>query len=155
VSEHRLTIQVDESSAGSRLDAFLGRFEELGSRSRVAALIKAGAVTVDGVARSKSYAPTPGQTIVVTVPEEAPPTTAPENLPVAILFEDQWLMVVDKPAGMPVHPSKGHSSGTLVNALVGHGAAGGEEFRPGVVHRLDKDTTGLLVVASRARCTGA
>ena len=78
---------------------------------------------------------------------ETPLDLVPESLVVPVLYEDEWLLVVDKPAGMPVHPSRGHSSGTLVHALLGYGLAGGESFRPGVVHRLDKDTTGLLVVA--------
>jgi 23S rRNA pseudouridine1911/1915/1917 synthase len=147
LNEHRLVFIVGSEEAGSRLDGFLGRNEELGSRTRVAALIRAGAVTVDGVGRAKSYSLWEGQTVEVEVPEEERPTVLAETLPVPILFEDEWLMLVDKPAGMAVHPSRGHASGTLVNALVGHGAAGGEEFRPGVVHRLDKDTTGLLVVA--------
>jgi 23S rRNA pseudouridine1911/1915/1917 synthase len=147
VSEHRLTFVAGGAEAGSRLDAFLGRYEDLGSRTHVATLIRAGAVTVDGVGRPKSYSLTEGQTVVVVVPAEERSDILAEILPVPILFEDEWLMVVSKPAGMPVHPSRGHASGTLVNALVGHGAAGGEEFRPGVVHRLDKDTTGLLVVA--------
>lgn len=147
MDEHRVVFIVGSQDAGTRLDAFLGRNEELGSRTRVAGLIRAGAVTVDGVGRAKSYSLWDGQTVEVEVSEEERPTVLPETLAVPILFEDEWLMVVDKPTGMPVHPSRGHATGTLVNALVGHGAAGGEEFRPGVVHRLDKDTTGLLVVA--------
>lgn len=147
MNENRLVFIVGPEDVGSRLDAFLGRNEELGSRTRVAGLIRAGAVTVDGVSRAKSYSLWEGQTVEVEVPGEERPTVLAETLPVPILFEDEWLMLVDKPAGMAVHPSRGHASGTLVNALVGHGAAGGEEFRPGVVHRLDKDTTGLLVVA--------
>jgi 23S rRNA pseudouridine1911/1915/1917 synthase len=147
MNEQRLVFIVGSEEAGSRLDAFLGRNEELGSRTRVAGLIRAGAVTVDGVCRAKSYSLWEGQAVEVEVSEDERPMVLAEILPVPILFEDEWLMLVDKPAGMAVHPSRGHASGTLVNALVGHGAAGGEEFRPGVVHRLDKDTTGLLVVA--------
>jgi 23S rRNA pseudouridine1911/1915/1917 synthase len=138
------------ADAGRRLDAVLGGRAELGSRSRVVALIGNGAVTVDGVNRAKSYPLSEGQAVVVTVPREAPPDLVPEELQVPVLFEDEWLLIVDKPAGMTVHPSAGHSSGTLVHALLGHGLAGGESFRPGVVHRLDKDTSGLLVVAKGA-----
>jgi 23S rRNA pseudouridine1911/1915/1917 synthase len=105
---------------------------------------------VDGVRRPKSYLLAEGQTVVVSLPEEQAVDLTPEARVVPVLYEDEWLLVVDKPAGMPVHPSRGHSSGTLVHALLGHGLAGGEEFRPGVVHRLDKDTTGLLVVAKSA-----
>jgi 23S rRNA pseudouridine1911/1915/1917 synthase len=107
----------------------------------------AGAITVDAVKRPKSYVLSPGQLVRVSVPIEAPSDLVAEDLAVPVLFEDEWLLVVDKPAGMPVHPSRGHSSGTLVHALLGHGLAGGEDLRPGVVHRLDKDTSGLLVVA--------
>jgi 23S rRNA pseudouridine1911/1915/1917 synthase len=70
-----------------------------------------------------------------------------EDLPVPVVYEDEWLLVADKPAGMVVHPARGHAGGTLVNALLGHGIAGGEAFRPGIVHRLDRDTSGLLLVA--------
>ncbi len=143
----RHTFLVEAHEQGVRLDVALGRRAGMGSRTRVAELIGSGAVTVDGLRRAKSYLLVEGQTMAVSLPEEAPLDLVPEALPVSVLFEDEWLLVVDKPAGMAVHPSKGHSSGTLVHALLGHGLAGGEEFRPGVVHRLDKDTTGLLVVA--------
>ena len=145
-----LTLVVKGSEAGRRLDAVLGERMEMGSRSRVAALVKEGAVTVDGVPRPKSYLLTEGQRVEARLPVEEAPTLVAQSLPVSILFEDEWLLVVDKPAGMPVHPSKGHASGTLVNALLGRGAAGGEAFRPGIVHRLDMDTSGLLVVAKSA-----
>ncbi len=119
----------------------------MGSRSQVAALIKKGAVTVDGLARPKSYLLDEGQRIEVQLLEEAVPALVAQSLPVPILFEDEWLLIVDKPAGMAVHPSRGHADGTLVNALLGRGLEGGEQYRPGIVHRLDKDTSGLLVVA--------
>jgi 23S rRNA pseudouridine1911/1915/1917 synthase len=143
----RLEVEVGAGDAGSRLDVFLGRAPEAGSRSRVAGLIRSGAVTVDGVSRPKSYLLAAGQRVSVTLPEEEPLGLAAEEGPVSIVYEDEWLLVVDKPAGMAVHPSRGHTSGTLVHSLLGHGLAGGDAFRPGVVHRLDKDTTGLLVVA--------
>lgn len=146
----RYTFVTRADDAGARLDVALGRRVEMGSRSRVAGLIRAGAVTVDGVLRAKSFLLVEGQTVAVILPGEASPNLAPESLAVPVLYEDEWLLVVDKPAGMAVHPSRGHSSGTLVHALLGHGLAGGEGFRPGVVHRLDKDTSGLLVVAKSA-----
>jgi 23S rRNA pseudouridine1911/1915/1917 synthase len=145
VDQYEFRVSADD--AGGRLDVFLGRRPEMGSRSRVAVLIRSGAVTVDGVARVKSYPLVEGQTVAVTLFKEMPLDLVAEELAVPVLYEDEWLLVVNKPAGMPVHPSRGHDSGTLVHALLGHGLAGGESFRPGVVHRLDKDTTGLLVVA--------
>jgi 23S rRNA pseudouridine1911/1915/1917 synthase len=146
----RLTFVVEAPEQGQRLDAMLGRRPELGSRSRVAELIRAGNVSVDGRPQAKSHLLVEGETVVVLLPEDEAIDLTPESLAVPVLYEDQWLLVADKPAGMPVHPSQGHSSGTLVHALLGHGLAGGEEFRPGVVHRLDKDTSGLLVVAKSA-----
>jgi 23S rRNA pseudouridine1911/1915/1917 synthase len=104
-------------------------------------------VLVDGRARAKSHVVNTGEMVQVTVSEPEPLALVPEEADVPVLFEDSWLLIADKPAGMAVHPSAGHSSGTLVHALLGHGLAGGESFRPGVVHRLDKDTSGLLVVA--------
>jgi 23S rRNA pseudouridine1911/1915/1917 synthase len=142
-----LEFLVSADDAGTRLDTFLGNRPGLGSRSQVARWIQSGAVTVDGARRVKSYLLSEGERVAVEPVEEAPFPLVAEALAVPVLYEDEWLLVVDKPAGMPVHPSRGHSSGTLVHALLGHGLAGGEEFRPGVVHRLDKDTTGVLVVA--------
>ena len=150
VDVNRYEFVVSAEEAGGRLDAVLGRHPEMGSRSKVASLIGCGAVTVDGVSRPKSYPLAEGQALAVNVPDEAPLVLVPEAIAVPVLYEDEWLLIVDKPAGMPVHPSPGHSSGTLVHALLGHGVAGGESFRPGVVHRLDKDTSGLLVVAKGA-----
>lgn len=138
---------VSSLESGGRLDAVLAKKPELGSRSQVAMLIAEGAVLVDGRPRAKSFVVGEGQLVEVTVVEQAPPALVPEEAGVPVLFEDRWLLVADKPAGMVVHPSVGHASGTLVHALLGHGLAGGESFRPGVVHRLDKDTSGLLVVA--------
>lgn len=138
---------VAAEDADRRLDVVVGLRPEAGSRSQVARLIKDGLVTVDGAARAKSYLLSEGQTIRVVFPPPASQDLVPEDLAVPVLYEDEWLLIVDKPAGMAVHPSRGHSSATLVHALLGHGLAGGEEFRPGIVHRLDKDTSGLLVVA--------
>jgi 23S rRNA pseudouridine1911/1915/1917 synthase len=138
---------VSPGDAGRRLDVVVGRRPEAGSRSRVAGLIRTGAVTVDGSVRAKSYVLAAGQVVAVSIPLQTPLDLVPERLEISVPYEDEWLLVADKPAGMAVHPSPGHSSGTLVHALLGHGLAGGEEFRPGVVHRLDSDTSGLLVVA--------
>lgn len=147
VAPARLEFSVLSNDAGLRLDVFLGGRAEIGSRSQAAALIKSGAVLIDGAPAVKSRPLAAGQTVSVAILEDPAPSLVPERLPVPVVYEDDWLLVADKPAGMPVHPSRGHSSGTMVHALLGRGLAGGEEYRPGVVHRLDKDTSGLLVVA--------
>jgi 23S rRNA pseudouridine1911/1915/1917 synthase len=141
------TFVVSPEQRGTRLDSFLGKTEELGSRSKVAALIKQGRVLVDGEPRPKSHVLAGGETVVVQMPVEKDGAPFPEKTTVTVPYEDEWLLVVDKPAGMAVHPAPGHPAGTLANALLDRGAAGGEEHRPGIVHRLDKDTSGLLVVA--------
>jgi 23S rRNA pseudouridine1911/1915/1917 synthase len=140
-------LTVAEAEAGQRLDAVLA--EPLGSRSRAARLIDAGAVRVDGVGQPKRYKVAAGQTIVV---EEAVEAVAPADVGATVAFdvpyEDEHLLIVDKPAGLVVHPARGHMTGTLAQALEGHGVAGGDQgWRAGLVHRLDRDTSGLLVVA--------
>ncbi len=143
----RYEFKVSAREAGGRLDAVLAGRPEFSSRSQVAGLIARGAVSVGGRPRAKSHILTKGELVEVAIREEPQPALEPEDLPIPIPFEDEWLLIADKPAGMAVHPSAGHDSGTLVHALLGHGLAGGETFRPGIVHRLDKDTSGLLVVA--------
>ncbi len=144
-----LDLVVAEEDSGTRLDVVLGRLPQVGSRSKAASLIASGAVRVNGESVAKSRLLAGGESLRVAVPVE-PAGDFAGQATVPIVYEDEWLLVVDKPAGMAVHPSRGHSTGTLVQALSGHGLAGGEEFRPGVVHRLDKDTSGLLVVAKSA-----
>lgn len=120
------------------------------SRERLKALIAAGDVLVDGTRARPSARLRPGQTVSVAVPEPVPATAAPEDIPLTVVYEDAHLLVVDKPAGLVVHPGAGTSSGTLVNALLHHvkGLSGvGGVLRPGIVHRLDRGTSGLLVVA--------
>jgi 23S rRNA pseudouridine1911/1915/1917 synthase len=148
VSELRL--QVDGNGAGARLDRFLG--EPLGSRARAQALIEAGAVTVDGRAVAKRHVLAAGETVLVTLAEEPVASVgdpdAGEGTLYTIAFEDEHLFVVDKLAGVVVHPARGHRTGTLSQALAARGAGGGEDpSRAGIVHRLDRDTSGLLVVA--------
>ncbi len=147
----RLT--VDASTAGARLDRWLAeRMPEL-SRARAQALIDDGRVRVDGRARKPSHRVTRGERIEVEIPPPAPETLAPESIALTIVFEDDAVLVVDKPVGMVVHPGAGHASGTLAAAVLAHapGTAGvGGPRRPGVVHRLDKDTSGLLVIAKTA-----
>ena len=139
----------------SRLDKALARDVEGGlglSRSRLVALIGAGAVTLDGVVvRSPRARALEGQVYQVVLPEVAESHILPEEMPLEIVHEDESLLVVNKPAGMVVHPAPGSPSGTLVNGLLAHFGAGlsgvGGMARPGIVHRIDKDTSGLLVVA--------
>ena len=146
VGPTQLHLVVGEEDSGARLDVVLGRLPQVGSRSQAAALIASGVVKVEGVAAAKSRPLAAGETVTVLVPGECRADIG-NHVVVPVVFEDEWLLVVDKPSGMVVHPSRGHASGTLVQALSGHGLAGGEDFRPGVVHRLDRDTSGLLVVA--------
>ena len=143
----RLTAGPDD--AGARLDALLA--EPLGSRSRAARLIDAGAVRVNGRAASaKRQLVAAGDVVEVDEAADAPPP-APADVAAGVEFsvpyEDEHLLVVDKPAGVVVHPSKGHLTGTLAQALEGTAAGGDDGWRAGLVHRLDRDTSGLLVVA--------
>jgi 23S rRNA pseudouridine1911/1915/1917 synthase len=118
----------------------------VGTRAVAERLLSAGAVLVDGAAREKSTRLAGGEEIELEAPEE-PRALAPEDVGLRIAHEDEHLLIVDKPAGVVAHPSAGHATGTLVQGVLAHGAAGGEEGRPGIVHRLDRDTSGLLVVA--------
>ena len=142
--------KVGAPSAGSRLDLFLaGACSDL-SRSRIRRLIEEGAVAVAGAPAKPAHPVRAGDEVTVEVPEPRRTENLPEEIPLAILFEDEHLLAIDKPAGLVVHPSPGHASGTLVNALLHHVrdlAGVGGELRPGIVHRLDKDTSGVLLVA--------
>jgi 23S rRNA pseudouridine1911/1915/1917 synthase len=142
-----LRFRVAEADAGARLDAALAARTEVGSRSAAERLLRDGAVTVDGERRAKSHRLDVGAVVEADLP--APSTgLVPEPVTVPILYEDEHLLVVDKPAGLTVHPGAGEGSGTLAAQLLTLGATGGEDpERPGIVHRLDKDTSGLLVVA--------
>ena len=139
----KLTIPAE--AAGERLDAHLAA--ALGSRAAAQRRIEAGLVLVDGRARPKRHVLAGGEEVEVrdAPAREAEPDPAP--IDVAVVLEDEHLLVVDKPAGVVVHPARGHRSGTLAQALEARGAAGGEPGRAGIVHRLDRDTSGLLVVA--------
>ena len=145
-----MTLTVPEDSDGIRLDRFLASVISDRSRSQIQRLIKEQAVHVAGrVAKSNQPVKT-GQTVVIDVPDLVEATPKPEALDLPILYQDADLIVVDKPAGMVVHPAAGHATGTLVNALLHHvddlSGIGGEK-RPGIVHRLDRGTSGLMVVA--------
>jgi 23S rRNA pseudouridine1911/1915/1917 synthase len=142
--------RVGQPTAGTRLDVFLaGACSDL-SRSRIQKLIAEDSVRVSGSVVKRSHVVREGEDIVVDVPEPRPISIEPEDIPLAVLYEDEHLLAIDKPAGLVVHPSPGHASGTLVNALLHHtrdlGGIGGE-LRPGIVHRLDRDTSGVLLVA--------
>ena len=146
----RYLFSPDESQRGERLDRYLeGELEEL-TRSRVKRLVTEGDVTVNGRTVKAGYALKGGETVEVRVPDPPALIPQPEDIPVSVVYEDDALLVVDKPAGMAVHPGAGRPGGTLVNALLGRGvalSAVGAPVRPGIVHRLDLDTSGLLVVA--------
>jgi 23S rRNA pseudouridine1911/1915/1917 synthase len=142
-----LRLHVPESAAGLRLDRFLAGLPEIGSRAVAAALLGGGRVRVDGAARQRSHRLTGSETVEVELSEAQAAPLVAEEVPLRIAFEDEHLLVVDKPAGLVVHPAPGHATGTLVHGLLERGAAGGERDRPGIVHRLDRDTSGLLVVA--------
>jgi 23S rRNA pseudouridine1911/1915/1917 synthase len=135
--------------AGLRLDVFLARASAL-SRARVQALIAEGRARVDGTPRKAGQAVAPGQKVELSVPPPVPLDLTPEAIPLDILYEDEALLVVNKPPGLVVHPGAGRPSGTLVHALLAHcdrlPGIGGVE-RPGIVHRLDRDTSGVMVVA--------
>ena len=141
-------LRVPTDAGGERLDRFLAGVAEIGSRGAAERLLDEGSVLVDGAAQVKSYRLAGGEEVSFDPPGPVAPTVEPEQMELRIAYEDEHLLVVDKPAGVVVHPAPGHATGTLVHGLVGHSAAGGDEpERPGIVHRLDRDTSGLLVVA--------
>lgn len=142
-------LTADASAAGLRLDRYLSRATGL-TRSQIQRLIEAGRVQVESRRPKASSAVLTGQRIRLSIPQPQPSTLTPEPIPLDILYEDHDLLVLDKPAGLVVHPAPGHPGGTLVHALLYHcpDLPGiGEERRPGIVHRLDKDTSGVMVVA--------
>jgi 23S rRNA pseudouridine1911/1915/1917 synthase len=151
--DHRTeTITVAAANAGERLDRALAATIADLSRSRLKALILAGEVTVGGrTVRDPGHRVNAGDTVAVVLPPPEPATPAGEDIALNIVFEDDAIIVIDKPRGMVVHPAAGNATGTLVNALIAHCGASlsgiGGVRRPGIVHRLDKDTTGLMVVA--------
>jgi len=148
----KAAFRVEPVEAGRRLDAFLARCAPDISRSRHKALIKGGQVTVDGrVERDPNRRVAAGEVVEIAIPPSEPADPTAEDIPIAVVYEDDDLIVIDKPAGLVVHPGAGNWSGTLVNALIAHcgeslSGIGGVR-RPGIVHRLDKDTSGLLVAA--------
>jgi 23S rRNA pseudouridine1911/1915/1917 synthase len=140
------TVRVPPEAAGERLDRYLASLPEVGSRGAAERLLAEGAVRVDGDPRAKSHRLAGGE-VIELAPVAHPKPPAPPELDLPIPHQDEHLFVVDKPAGLVVHPAPGNQAGTLAQGLVAAGAEGGDEERPGIVHRLDRDTSGLLVVA--------
>ncbi len=144
-----LRLRVPKASAGARLDRFLAGLPEVGSRAAAERLLGMCAVRVDGGLRPKSHRLAAGEEIELEPPSGlGPEPLTAEQMELRVAYEDEYLLVVDKPAGLVVHPGPGHATGTLVHGLLAHAPAGGDEpERPGIVHRLDRDTSGLIVVA--------
>ena len=146
-----IRLRASEESKNQRLDAFLASSLDGLTRSQAARLIESGEVAVNGRAVSKSYKLAGGEDIAVTLPEPEPVEAVPQDIPLDVVYEDADVIVVNKPSGMVVHPAPGHPDGTLVNALLYHCAGTlsgvGGALRPGIVHRIDRDTSGLIIAA--------
>jgi 23S rRNA pseudouridine1911/1915/1917 synthase len=145
------TLAIEHSLPGERLDTFLRRKFPAASRGTIQRLIQEGCITINGKTTKPTHSPRAGEVVQVTWPEARPAKAQPEDMPLDILFEDEALLVLNKPAGLVVHPAAGNEEHTLVNALLHHcegelSGIGGVA-RPGIVHRLDKETSGCLVVA--------
>ncbi len=144
-------LRAAQESKNRRLDAFLASSLDALTRAQAARLIEQSSVTVNGDAVSKSYKLTGGETIAVTLPEPEPVEAEAQDIPLDVVYEDDDVIVVNKPSGMVVHPAPGHADGTLVNALLYHCAGSlsgiGGALRPGIVHRIDRDTSGLIIAA--------
>jgi 23S rRNA pseudouridine1911/1915/1917 synthase len=139
--------RVPDDAAGTRLDRYLASLPEIRSRVVAERLLADDGVRVDGWARPKSHRLSGGEELELERRVEPEEQLVPEDVPLRIAYEDEHLLVVDKPAGIVVHPAAGHRTGTLVHGLLAHDVAGGDEDRPGIVHRLDRETSGLIVVA--------
>ena len=146
-----ILLRASEESKNQRLDAFLASSLDGLTRSQATRLIESGEVAVNGRAVSKSYKLAGGEDIAVTLPEPEPVEAVPQDIPLDVVYEDADVIVVNKPSGMVVHPAPGHPDGTLVNALLYHCAETlsgiGGALRPGIVHRIDRDTSGLIIAA--------
>ena len=150
MSQENIILTVTPEFSNTRADRFLSESLPDLSRSRIQQLISDGSITVNGKAVKSSRKLAEGESVEVRIPEAAGTEILPENIPLDILYEDEDILVVNKPKGMTVHPAPGHPGGTLVNAVMYHcgdslsGING--EVRPGIVHRIDKNTTGSLVI---------
>ena len=152
---HTIRLTPLEEDTGTRLDSFLSRRVEGLTRSAAARLLTEGCVTCDGAVPGKSYRIAGGEELCVILPEAEEPEAVPPDIPLDVVYEDEDVIVVNKPVGMVVHPAPGHPDGTLVNALLHHcgdslSGIGGEK-RPGIVHRIDRDTSGLIIAAKNDR----
>ena len=147
----QLTLTATSEDRGARIDAWLAAHVEGLTRSAAAKLLESGGVAVNGASAAKNYRLTGGETVEVTRPEAEEIAVEPQDIPLDVVYEDQDVIVVNKPVGLVVHPALGHPDGTLVNALLHHcgdslSGIGGEK-RPGIVHRIDRDTSGLIIAA--------
>ena len=146
-----ILLRASEESKNQRLDAFLASSLDGLTRSQATRLIESGEVAVNGRAVGKSYKLAGGEDVAVTLPEPEPVEAVPQDIPLDVVYEDADVIVVNKPSGMVVHPAPGHPDGTLVNALLYHCAGTlsgiGGALRPGIVHRIDRDTSGLIIAA--------
>jgi len=153
------TLTVTDSHSGKRLDLFIQHHEAYSSRNRIQTLIQDGLALVNGKSEKSSYKVRAGDSVTLELPERPVREVLPENIPIHVVFEDDHMVVLNKPSNLVVHPAPGNYTGTLVNALLFHygslpssgksssGEAGTERERAGIVHRLDKDTSGVMVVA--------
>jgi 23S rRNA pseudouridine1911/1915/1917 synthase len=155
VKETIIHITVPPGKKKERIDVFLAHQIENATRNKVQHAIKEGFVTIDGKTVKANHIVSPGEEIVVTLPKPPPPVAQPEDIPLDIIYEDESIFIVNKSAGMVTHPAHGNYSGTLVNALLHYAKSGladsADPLRPGIVHRLDKDTSGLMVVTKNDR----
>ena len=146
-----ILLRASEESKNQRLDAFLASSLDGLTRSQATRLIESGEVAVNGKTAGKSYKLAGGEDVAVTLPEPEPVEAVPQDIPLDVVYEDADVIVVNKPSGMVVHPAPGHPDGTLVNALLYHCAGTlsgvGGALRPGIVHRIDRDTSGLIIAA--------
>jgi 23S rRNA pseudouridine1911/1915/1917 synthase len=152
ITEKIFRYEISDGKKKERVDTFLANSVENATRTRIQKLIEAGLVTANGKIIKSNYRVNPRDEIILTLPiAPRPETTEPEDIPINVVFEDEYLMVINKPPGLVVHPSIGHYTGTLVNALLFHkqklSDINDPSTRPGIVHRIDKDTSGLLLIA--------
>ncbi len=150
IDGEKVTLKVNDNCDNLRIDLYISRHTDY-SRSTIKNLLESGEVAVNGSPCKASYRPKIGDEIMIFPPQPKPVNAVAQEIPLEIVYEDDYLLVVDKPCGMVVHPAAGHGEGTLVNALLAHCNGGlsrvNGDIRPGIIHRIDKETSGLLIVA--------